>query len=187
MSVLIRQKTALRAPVRERLALASPIRGPDDAVGASEYNRENHPWHYWLNRSKSSQQRGNGGKGSSWARTMAKNGNSMPVIGRWRRPTPIAAAIAKEPVRRAFQPLCGPMRTLCPQRCFASIMASLWSFLPVSGRNHPVVRLEIWAVVTLFLGPISGEMFVENPFRGLVAQVHGERSRMRLRKRWTGF
>jgi len=24
--------------------------------------------------------------------------------------------------------------------------------------NHLVVRLEIWAVVTLFLGPISGEM-----------------------------
>jgi hypothetical protein len=53
---------------------AGIVRGPDDAVGASEYNRENHLWHYWLNRSKSSQQRGNGGKGSSWARTMAKNG-----------------------------------------------------------------------------------------------------------------
>ena len=33
------------------------VSGLDEAVGASEYNRENHPWHYWLNRSKSSQQR----------------------------------------------------------------------------------------------------------------------------------
>jgi len=33
------------------------VSGLDEAVGASEYDRENHPWHYWLNRSKSSQQR----------------------------------------------------------------------------------------------------------------------------------